>query len=119
MSNPAMMQAMTNPDMINQLLTMQNAMGGMQLGAAGAHQPSAAAPGGLPTNPAVNPAAANPWAALGGMGGFGAAAPAAAAPPMQNPELMYQSQLSQLVEMGFGDAAANLRALLATGGNVN
>ena len=31
---------------------------------------------------------------------------------------MYASQLNQLVEMGFADTEKNLRALLATGGNV-
>lgn len=34
------------------------------------------------------------------------------------PEIRFQSQLAQLNEMGFWDAEANLRALLATGGNV-
>lgn len=35
------------------------------------------------------------------------------------PEVRFQSQLQQLSEMGFYDADANIRALLATGGNVN
>lgn len=35
------------------------------------------------------------------------------------PEVRYQDQLRQLNEMGFYDADANIRALLATGGNVN
>lgn len=35
------------------------------------------------------------------------------------PEVRFQNQLVQLNEMGFYDADANIRALLATGGNVN
>ena len=45
----------------------------------------------------------------------------AAAPAVSNetPEIRFQTQLSQLNEMGFFDADENIRALLATGGNVN
>lgn len=35
------------------------------------------------------------------------------------PETRFQSQLSQLEEMGFVEKQANIRALLATGGNVD
>merc|ERR1711971_493718 len=34
------------------------------------------------------------------------------------PEIVYRDQLSQLNSMGFSDAAANIAALIATGGNV-
>ncbi|KAL4423598.1 hypothetical protein ABPG77_004638 [Micractinium sp. CCAP 211/92] len=49
----------------------------------------------------------------GGMGGFGAP------PPPANPEQAYAAQLQQLQDMGFYDRDANLRALVASGGNVN
>ncbi|KAN0073117.1 hypothetical protein V8E55_012257 [Tylopilus felleus] len=57
---------------------------------------------------------------MGGMGGgaspFGApAAPADTRPP----EERFQVQLQQLQDMGFANAAQNVRALLATGGNVH
>lgn len=39
--------------------------------------------------------------------------------PSEPPEVRFQSQLQQLTEMGFYDPDANIRALLATGGNVN
>ncbi|PJF17247.1 Type I phosphodiesterase/nucleotide pyrophosphatase/phosphate transferase-like protein [Paramicrosporidium saccamoebae] len=41
--------------------------------------------------------------------------------PVSNepPEVRFQSQLQQLTDMGFYDADANIRALLASGGNVN
>jgi len=47
------------------------------------------------------------------------ATPQAPAAPAVSPEIRYSSQLSQLCDMGFFDSAANLRALVATGGNVN
>ena len=52
---------------------------------------------------------------MGGMGGF-PMAPAAPAPP---PTQLYATQLTQMAEMGFTDAEANVRALQATGGNVH
>lgn len=123
LTNPQFLQAMTNPDVMNAMMQMQSAMGtlqgaGLAPGMLGAQDPSIGAtttPAPAQPNPSTAPAA-NPWGAFG-MSGF----PAAAVPPApaQDPQLMYQSQLSQLVEMGFGDPAANLRALLATGGNVN
>ncbi|TEB24226.1 hypothetical protein FA13DRAFT_1739424 [Coprinellus micaceus] len=82
----------------------------------------------------TNPWAANPWfnpammqhfAAGGGVpfgGGFGSpptGTPAAAAAPTQPPEERFQTQLQQLQDMGFTNAAQNVRALLATGGNVH
>ncbi|GJE89549.1 ubiquitin domain-containing protein [Phanerochaete sordida] len=53
----------------------------------------------------------------GGLGGFGAApaAPADSRPP----EERFQVQLQQLQDMGFTNAQQNIRALLATGGNVH
>ncbi|KIM36527.1 hypothetical protein M413DRAFT_449070 [Hebeloma cylindrosporum] len=56
---------------------------------------------------------------LGGFGGFGGA-PAVPATPADSrpPEERFQVQLQQLQEMGFTNASQNVRALLATGGNV-
>jgi ubiquilin len=39
--------------------------------------------------------------------------------PVQDPAERFAAQLQQLQDMGFGDRAANLRALQATSGNVN
>ena len=47
----------------------------------------------------------------------GVEAPPALAPPA-NPDQLYAHQLQTLTEMGFFDTDANLRALVATGGNV-
>ncbi|KAJ8082806.1 hypothetical protein PM082_008662 [Marasmius tenuissimus] len=83
-----------NPAMMQQ---MMSAMGGAAGGGGGG--------GG---------AAANPW---GGLGGFGATPP----PPADSrpPEERFQTQLQQLQDMGFTNASQNVRALLATGGNVH
>ncbi|KAI9269202.1 hypothetical protein BDA99DRAFT_557959 [Phascolomyces articulosus] len=85
----------------------------------------AGAGGATGTPPAVDPQLQQRMAALfggmGGMGGFGSGAPATAAPPADTrpPEERFQVQLQQLNEMGFYDASKNIRALLASGGNVN
>ncbi|KAJ6505961.1 hypothetical protein DFH09DRAFT_1200732 [Mycena vulgaris] len=55
------------------------------------------------------------------LGGFGAGGAAAAPPPAdtRSPEERFQVQLQQLQDMGFTNASQNVRALLATGGNVH
>lgn len=53
----------------------------------------------------------------GGFGGFGA--PTAAPADSRPPEERFQVQLQQLQDMGFTNASQNVRALLATGGNVH
>lgn len=55
---------------------------------------------------------------LGGLFGPGGLNFAAVPPPVANPEQAYATQLTQLNEMGFWDREANVRALQATGGNV-
>jgi len=61
----------------------------------------------------------NPWAALGGLGGAGAGGstgtPVQAGPP---PEERFAAQLQQLSDLGFTNPSQNVRALLATAGNV-
>ncbi|KAF8938617.1 hypothetical protein EDD21DRAFT_401548 [Dissophora ornata] len=91
--------------------------------------PSAA--GTTPT-PASNPfsafggsgATANPmadyWAQqMAAMGGRATASTPGQIQTQQPPEEMFQVQLKQLNDMGFWDAAKNIRALLAARGNVN
>ncbi|KAI8371641.1 uncharacterized protein BYT42DRAFT_580948 [Radiomyces spectabilis] len=64
--------------------------------------------------PQQPPAFPGMWG-LGPLSGQGSAAPAANTEP---PETRFQSQLAQLEEMGFSERQANVRALLATNGNV-
>lgn len=135
MQSPEFRQMLSNPDVIRQMATMASAMQGM--GMMGGGMPS-------PQNtqqqqqqqqqhqqPQQQQPAANPFAAFGNVPPmdpqlqqrmaalFGM--PGAAAAPVDNrpPEERYQVQLQQLNEMGFWDAAKNIRALQATGGNVN
>ncbi|KAH9988183.1 hypothetical protein BJV77DRAFT_1061446 [Russula vinacea] len=81
-----------------------------------------AAPVGGPTtgatSPAPNPFGADPSALLQLLGGVqpSAVPPSADARP---PEERFQVQLQQLQDMGFTNASQNVRALLATGGNVH
>ena len=149
MSNPAMQQAMMSmmsDPAVQQMMMQQmqnHAANGGGLGAllgGGMMPPALPAPappaqtGTTPPAPAAGqPAPGAPApdftnlvsSVLAGMGGANAGAvptpPGGAAPPPagQAPELRYASQLSQLNDMGFFDAEANLRALIATGGNVN
>ncbi|KIK78908.1 hypothetical protein PAXRUDRAFT_771440 [Paxillus rubicundulus Ve08.2h10] len=58
-------------------------------------------------------------AAFGGFGGGFGAPPAAAPAVTTSPEERFQVQLQQLQDMGFTNAAQNVRALLATAGNVH
>ncbi|KAL0573629.1 hypothetical protein V5O48_008325 [Marasmius crinis-equi] len=107
--------------------------GGTPAGATPASPGTGTNPTSPPPNPLFNPAlmqqmmsamgggagggagaGANPW---GGLGGFGAPSP----PPTDGrpPEERFQTQLQQLQDMGFTNASQNVRALLATGGNVH
>jgi len=52
---------------------------------------------------------------LAGGRGYGTEPPVA---DTRSPEERFQTQLQQLQEMGFINASQNVRALLATGGNV-
>ncbi|KAM0754784.1 ubiquitin-domain-containing protein [Meredithblackwellia eburnea MCA 4105] len=54
----------------------------------------------------------------GGFGGTGGQQSPAPGAPTVSPEERYQVQLEQLAGMGFTDASRNVRALLASGGNV-
>ncbi|PFH45777.1 hypothetical protein AMATHDRAFT_77925 [Amanita thiersii Skay4041] len=60
---------------------------------------------------------------LMGMGSFGGAFGGGMSPPVSTdtrpPEERFQAQLQQLQEMGFTNAQQNIRALLATAGNVH
>ena len=76
-------------------------------GGAGAQQP-----------PAMDPQLQQRMAAMFGLPGMGGAQAAAAPADNRPPEERFQVQLQQLNEMGFWDANKNIRALLATGGDV-
>lgn len=108
-------QMMQNPE------AMRAAMNMFQGGAGAGASPFGAPPA---QNPG-SPAAANPFAALFGPGGFpggfpGAAGMGSPAPPQDTrpPEEVYEVQLRQLNEMGFFEFERNVSALRRSGGNV-
>jgi ubiquilin len=75
--------------------------------------------GGAAPNPfGMDPAMMQQLLAGGGMFGGAPAAPATPA-DTRPPEERFQVQLQQLNDMGFTNASQNVRALLATGGNVH
>ncbi|KAL0095863.1 hypothetical protein J3Q64DRAFT_1708984 [Phycomyces blakesleeanus] len=137
MQSPEFRQMVSNPDMIRQMATMATAFQGM--GGAGGpqqqqqQQQSVPNPfAGFGNGPAIDPqiqqqmaslfmggagAGAGAGARFGGFGGNGGGGGLAA--DNRSPEERYQVQLQQLNEMGFWDAAKNIRALQAAGGNVN
>ncbi len=116
LSNPAALRAMADPANLRAMAQMQAAMAQLQA--------SGLAPGG----PGALPGMGMGMGALGmglpglpspfglGMPGLGGMAPTASAVP---PATLYATQLTQMRDMGFADAEANVRALQATGGNVH
>ncbi|KAG2052752.1 hypothetical protein BDR06DRAFT_957470 [Suillus hirtellus] len=71
-------------------------------------------------NPAALAQMQTAFGGSGGQGGFGGfGAPPAASADSRPPEERFQVQLQQLQDMGFTNASQNVRALLATGGNVH
>jgi len=86
--NPSIVQQMQQMHQLQQMLAASNAMG-QGAGAAGA----------------------------GAWGGFGMGAPPVPT-DTRPPEERFEAQLQQLRDMGFINASQNVRALLATGGDV-
>ncbi|KAI8813960.1 hypothetical protein BJ742DRAFT_788012 [Cladochytrium replicatum] len=128
---------MANPEVIRSAMTLGPMLSQMGMGPGGAPSPfanpwaPAATPAtGAPTSPTATPGQANPAAnmfnpALLGMllgGGAQGALPGrlggGADLGGRNPEEVFEVQLRQLQEMGFYDAAENVRVLTMTGGNV-
>ncbi|CAM9140758.1 unnamed protein product [Discosporangium mesarthrocarpum] len=139
---PTLMRQMADPQNMQAILNMQSAM--QQLQRSGLIPPGAGGvvPGGgmagLGNFANLNLGAGTPPAPTGGLdftsilGGGGAPhgssatpptaarpTPASPAAPTANPEETYAAQITQMGEMGFTDRQACIRALVATGGNVN
>ncbi|CAO3593402.1 unnamed protein product [Absidia cylindrospora] len=146
LQSPEFRQMLSNPDYLRQMAAMQQyaqGMGFSGMGGGGAPAPNnneqqqqqqqqpAFNPfanlggGGAPGAPGagmMDPQVQQNLASLfGGMGGAGAGGmpPSSTPADTRSPEERFQVQLQQLNEMGFWDAAKNIRALQATGGNVN
>jgi ubiquilin len=134
LQSPEFRRMMADPNVLQSMAQMSNQMGGVQgMPGMGAWPPT------VPQQPQSQPQQsqqppANPFAALfapqqqqqqppmdlNAMQSMLAAMTPQAAPVSQEPpEIRYQEQLRQLSEMGFWEAEKNLRALVATGGNVH
>ncbi|CAK8540091.1 unnamed protein product [Lathyrus sativus] len=113
MQNPEFLRMFSSPETMQQLLSMQQALM-TQLG----QQQSTQEPGqtGGGTGPANNVGLEMLSSMFGGLGAGSLAVPNRSNEP---PEQLYATQLSQLQEMGFFDTQENIRALIATSGNVH
>ncbi len=143
---PRMMQSMVNPDILQAVIQMQDGMQTLHragfmpsVGATGLPDtagngtcPGPVSSGGGVETPAQRTGSGSVSGGLDfssllgrGAGTTGTAthpsAPTTNTPatPVQNPEERYSNQLSQLNAMGFSDNAANIRALVASQGNVS
>lgn len=122
MSNPNFLRQAMNPENLQAMMQMQNAMNQLRTSGLmpGLEALNLGANAGIPgATGAANSTGANPFAMFGGFpgAGFGGTASTPAA-PVGNQEDTFASQLSQLNDMGFSDRDQNLRALQATFGNV-
>ncbi|RCH81358.1 hypothetical protein CU097_002315 [Rhizopus azygosporus] len=113
LQSPEFRQMLSNPDMIRQMATMASMFGGANPAnqQPAAENPFASLGSGVPP---VDPQLQQRMAAL-----FGGNSNTNTQVDTRPPEERFQVQLQQLNEMGFWDAAKNIRALTATGGNVN
>lgn len=97
---PEVVQMLQNPEMMRMLMEMSF---------------STAAPGNNPQTMA--PPSADPYRMA--FESMMTSSQTAAAGSSEPPEVRFQNQLQQLTEMGFYDTDENIKALLATGGNVH
>lgn len=112
---PHVQQLMQRPEFLRMVMEMsmaQNAVGG----APGGMMPRE---GDLPPQSTADDEYMRTLGALLGQPPMGMAPEATSAQSTEPPEIRFQSQLQQLTEMGFYDSDANIRALLAAGGNVH
>lgn len=118
---PHVQEMLSKPEFIKVLMELQMA----QMGGNFASGSSAAMMGGAGANSGASAGQNDYMSTLASMmSGSGAQSPlmqqaSTPAEPLEAPEIRFASQLQQLQEMGFYDPDANIRALLACGGNVN
>ncbi|CAN6302431.1 unnamed protein product [Urochloa humidicola] len=109
--NPEFLRQLTSPETLQQLISFQQSLMSQldQQQAGQERTQSGTGAGNVNLNTLMNM-----FSGLGAGGGLGV-------PNVSNvpPEELYATQLSQLQEMGFFDTQENLRALIATAGNVH
>ncbi|XP_058767512.1 ubiquitin domain-containing protein DSK2b-like [Vicia villosa] len=113
MQNPEFLRLFSSPETLQQLMSFQQALLSQQ-----GQQQSTREPGqtGGGTGPFNNMGLEMLSSMFGGLGAGSLAVPNRSNEP---PEQLYATQLSQLQEMGFFDTQENIRALIATSGNVH
>ncbi|KAF9366048.1 hypothetical protein BGX34_006588 [Mortierella sp. NVP85] len=141
--SPQFQQMISNPDTLRQIAQMNSQLGGsMARGGNGMGLFGFNSPWPMPATTMGNPFSAMGGAATGTTGGVAgnpmasfwaqqmgamrattagteALHPSPSGQQQQGPEERFEVQLKQLNDMGFWDAAKNIRALQAAGGNVN
>jgi ubiquilin len=119
LQNPEFLRQMANPQNIQAMLQMQQAMQQLQGSGLFGGLLGAENPGNMGNLDFLQNLMGGDLAGLAG--GFGSAGQQtqAAQPPQQPPEERFRVQLEQLNDMGFTDRAQNIVALTATNGNVN
>ncbi|XP_055803340.1 ubiquitin domain-containing protein DSK2b-like [Solanum dulcamara] len=113
MQNPEFIRQMTSPETMQQLMTFQQGLLS-QLGRQPTNQPGQNAGGAALDNNMGMEMLMNMFGGLGS-GGLGGVPNRSNVPP----EELYATQLAQLQDMGFFDTQENIRALVATAGNVH
>ncbi|XP_009626136.1 ubiquitin domain-containing protein DSK2b-like [Nicotiana tabacum] len=112
MQNPEFIRQLTSPETMQQLMTFQQGLLS-QLGRQPTNQPGQNAGGAALDNMGME-MLMNMFGGLGS-GGLGGVPNRSNVPP----EELYATQLAQLQDMGFFDTQENIRALVATAGNVH
>ncbi|XP_057415746.1 ubiquitin domain-containing protein DSK2a-like [Lotus japonicus] len=113
MRNPEFLRMFSSPETMQQLMSLQQSLLS-QLGQQQPTQESGQTGGG--TGPLNNLGLEMLSSMFGGLGAGSLAVPNRS---NEAPEQLYATQLSQLQEMGFFDTQENIRALIATSGNVH
>ncbi|GLT82536.1 hypothetical protein SLE2022_009000 [Rubroshorea leprosula] len=112
MQNPEFLRQLTSPELMQQLLTLQQSLMSQLGRQQSTQEPSQTGRG---TGAANNLGLEMLMNMFGGLGTGSLAAPRSDVPPEQ----LYATQLTQLQEMGFLDTQENIQALIATAGNVH
>ncbi|KAL3525184.1 hypothetical protein ACH5RR_013556 [Cinchona calisaya] len=115
LQNPEFIRQLTSPETMQQLMTFQQSLLS-QLGRQQTTRESGQNAGGGATGTLDNMGLEMLMNMFGGLGTGGLTVPNRSNVP---PEELYATQLSQLREMGFFDTQENIRALIATAGNVH
>ncbi|KAL1188498.1 Ubiquitin domain-containing protein DSK2b [Cardamine amara subsp. amara] len=112
MQNPDFLRQFSSPEMMQQMMTLQQSLLSQNRNTTSQGPGQTGAATGTGNNGGMD-------LLMNMFGSLGAGGLSGTNQPNVPPEELYATQLQQLQEMGFYDRAENIRALLATNGNVN